>query len=186
MAGAADIPAFRSMRTLRALRPLRAVSRWEGMRVSKVTRKMLKTKMLFVLQINESLWYIIQHVDVRAIPKTIFLQQNFSFKMFLKCDLMCTANICFTIISNKCFNFQRQTMFQRRKLSSVWIINNFGVNFKIEQWPFIYLMIPKQIDAAKISLFTPFLFLPNSSSCLVFARIKYSIRSPSSTSSPRS
>ncbi|KAK1120318.1 hypothetical protein K0M31_012302 [Melipona bicolor] len=31
-AGAADIPAFRSMRTLRALRPLRAVSRWEGMR----------------------------------------------------------------------------------------------------------------------------------------------------------
>jgi voltage-gated sodium channel type II alpha len=34
MAGAADIPAFRSMRTLRALRPLRAVSRWEGMRVS--------------------------------------------------------------------------------------------------------------------------------------------------------
>ncbi|XP_076621084.1 sodium voltage-gated channel paralytic isoform X29 [Colletes latitarsis] len=33
MAGAADIPAFRSMRTLRALRPLRAVSRWEGMRV---------------------------------------------------------------------------------------------------------------------------------------------------------
>lgn len=34
-AGAADIPAFRSMRTLRALRPLRAVSRWEGMRVSK-------------------------------------------------------------------------------------------------------------------------------------------------------
>ncbi|XP_072152220.1 sodium channel protein para isoform X7 [Bemisia tabaci] len=32
-AGAADIPAFRSMRTLRALRPLRAVSRWEGMRV---------------------------------------------------------------------------------------------------------------------------------------------------------
>ncbi|XP_058166603.1 sodium channel protein para isoform X27 [Anopheles ziemanni] len=31
--GAADIPAFRSMRTLRALRPLRAVSRWEGMRV---------------------------------------------------------------------------------------------------------------------------------------------------------
>ncbi|XP_017797362.1 PREDICTED: sodium channel protein para isoform X1 [Habropoda laboriosa] len=33
-AGAADIPAFRSMRTLRALRPLRAVSRWEGMRVS--------------------------------------------------------------------------------------------------------------------------------------------------------
>lgn len=35
MAGAADIPAFRSMRTLRALRPLRAVSRWEGMRVSR-------------------------------------------------------------------------------------------------------------------------------------------------------
>lgn len=35
MAGADDIPAFRSMRTLRALRPLRAVSRWEGMRVSK-------------------------------------------------------------------------------------------------------------------------------------------------------
>ncbi|KAK7074898.1 hypothetical protein SK128_008821 [Halocaridina rubra] len=33
-AGADDIPAFRSMRTLRALRPLRAVSRWEGMRVS--------------------------------------------------------------------------------------------------------------------------------------------------------
>ncbi|XP_064104911.1 sodium channel protein para-like isoform X2 [Macrobrachium nipponense] len=32
-AGADDIPAFRSMRTLRALRPLRAVSRWEGMRV---------------------------------------------------------------------------------------------------------------------------------------------------------
>lgn len=35
MAGADDIPAFRSMRTLRALRPLRAVSRWEGMKVSK-------------------------------------------------------------------------------------------------------------------------------------------------------
>lgn len=33
--GLGDIPAFRSMRTLRALRPLRAVSRWEGMRVSK-------------------------------------------------------------------------------------------------------------------------------------------------------
>lgn len=39
MAGAADIPAFRSMRTLRALRPLRAVSRWEGMRVSKLSQK---------------------------------------------------------------------------------------------------------------------------------------------------
>lgn len=39
MAGAADIPAFRSMRTLRALRPLRAVSRWEGMRVSKAIKK---------------------------------------------------------------------------------------------------------------------------------------------------
>lgn len=38
MAGAADIPAFRSMRTLRALRPLRAVSRWEGMRVSSSTK----------------------------------------------------------------------------------------------------------------------------------------------------
>ena len=38
-AGAADIPAFRSMRTLRALRPLRAVSRWEGMRVSKIIAK---------------------------------------------------------------------------------------------------------------------------------------------------
>ncbi|KAH8245104.1 hypothetical protein KR032_004837 [Drosophila birchii] len=32
--GADDVPAFRSMRTLRALRPLRAVSRWEGMKVS--------------------------------------------------------------------------------------------------------------------------------------------------------
>ncbi|XP_071442957.1 sodium channel protein para-like [Hetaerina americana] len=32
-AGAADTPAFRSMRTLRALRPLMAVPRWEGMRV---------------------------------------------------------------------------------------------------------------------------------------------------------
>ena len=42
MAGAADIPAFRSMRTLRALRPLRAVSRWEGMRVSN-RNKMSKT-----------------------------------------------------------------------------------------------------------------------------------------------
>ncbi|XP_030378198.1 sodium channel protein para isoform X4 [Scaptodrosophila lebanonensis] len=31
--GADDVPAFRSMRTLRALRPLRAVSRWEGMKV---------------------------------------------------------------------------------------------------------------------------------------------------------
>lgn len=38
MAGAADIPAFRSMRTLRALRPLRAVSRWEGMKVSSMNR----------------------------------------------------------------------------------------------------------------------------------------------------
>ena len=38
MAGAANIPAFRSMRTLRALRPLRAVSRWEGMRVSNKLR----------------------------------------------------------------------------------------------------------------------------------------------------
>lgn len=34
LSGASDIPAFRVMRTLRALRPLRAVSRWEGMRVS--------------------------------------------------------------------------------------------------------------------------------------------------------
>ncbi|KMZ10172.1 uncharacterized protein Dsimw501_GD28663 [Drosophila simulans] len=34
--GADDVPAFRSMRTLRALRPLRAVSRWEGMKVSSV------------------------------------------------------------------------------------------------------------------------------------------------------
>ncbi|KAL9885532.1 sodium voltage-gated channel paralytic isoform 13-T23 [Glossina fuscipes fuscipes] len=31
--GLNDIPVFRSMRTLRALRPLRAVSRWEGMKV---------------------------------------------------------------------------------------------------------------------------------------------------------
>jgi hypothetical protein len=42
MAGAADIPAFRSMRTLRALRPLRAVSRWEGMRVSRRVGEMEK------------------------------------------------------------------------------------------------------------------------------------------------
>ncbi|XP_076069518.1 sodium voltage-gated channel paralytic isoform X2 [Oratosquilla oratoria] len=32
-AGAETIPAFKSMKTLRALRPLRAISRWEGMRV---------------------------------------------------------------------------------------------------------------------------------------------------------
>ena len=31
--GVADIPAFKSMRTLRALRPLKALSRFEGMRV---------------------------------------------------------------------------------------------------------------------------------------------------------
>ncbi len=31
--GVADIPAFKSMRTLRALRPLRALSRFEGIRV---------------------------------------------------------------------------------------------------------------------------------------------------------
>ncbi len=42
MAGATDIPAFRSMRTLRALRPLRAVSRWEGMRVSKYSHEIFK------------------------------------------------------------------------------------------------------------------------------------------------
>ena len=47
MAGAADIPAFRSMRTLRALRPLRAVSRWEGMRVS--NRNKMTKKTLFAL-----------------------------------------------------------------------------------------------------------------------------------------
>lgn len=50
MAGAADIPAFRSMRTLRALRPLRAVSRWEGMRVSTTTIKDARNaKMLFIV-----------------------------------------------------------------------------------------------------------------------------------------
>lgn len=32
--GVADIPAFKSMRTLRALRPLKALSRFEGIRVS--------------------------------------------------------------------------------------------------------------------------------------------------------
>ena len=31
--GVADIPAFKSMRTLRALRPLKALSRFEGIRV---------------------------------------------------------------------------------------------------------------------------------------------------------
>ena len=31
--GMNDVSAFKAMRTLRALRPLRAVSRWEGMRV---------------------------------------------------------------------------------------------------------------------------------------------------------
>lgn len=64
MAGAADIPAFRSMRTLRALRPLRAVSRWEGMRVSKAPQKMLKTKVFFVVQLmrafeNNMLVYVL-------------------------------------------------------------------------------------------------------------------------------
>lgn len=44
MAGAADIPAFRSMRTLRALRPLRAVSRWEGMRVSSCRALALRSR----------------------------------------------------------------------------------------------------------------------------------------------
>ncbi len=33
--GVADIPAFKSMRTLRALRPLKALSRFEGIRVWK-------------------------------------------------------------------------------------------------------------------------------------------------------
>ncbi len=33
--GVADIPAFKSMRTLRALRPLKALSRFEGIRVGK-------------------------------------------------------------------------------------------------------------------------------------------------------
>ena len=36
--GVADIPAFKSMRTLRALRPLKALSRFEGIRVSKSNR----------------------------------------------------------------------------------------------------------------------------------------------------
>lgn len=74
MAGAADIPAFRSMRTLRALRPLRAVSRWEGMRVSKCIRKQHKNvTMLFRCEqiINSIFYYIIQqdfNVSVTAIP----------------------------------------------------------------------------------------------------------------------
>jgi hypothetical protein len=53
MAGAADIPAFRSMRTLRALRPLRAVSRWEGMRVSKAPEQKQKRDVVFVVQYKE-------------------------------------------------------------------------------------------------------------------------------------
>jgi hypothetical protein len=79
MAGAADIPAFRSMRTLRALRPLRAVSRWEGMRVSRKAKEMEKVPKksccvvneilkLFVEQQSWSFWYIIQGVDVFLFP----------------------------------------------------------------------------------------------------------------------
>lgn len=49
MVGAADIPAFRSMRTLRALRPLRAVSRWEGMKVSSRTKVADEMMMLFAV-----------------------------------------------------------------------------------------------------------------------------------------
>ena len=36
-AGAGNISAFRSLRTLRAFRPLRAVSRWQGMKVYSCT-----------------------------------------------------------------------------------------------------------------------------------------------------
>lgn len=39
--GVADIPAFKSMRTLRALRPLKALSRFEGIRVSTKTMILL-------------------------------------------------------------------------------------------------------------------------------------------------
>lgn len=45
--GLNDIPVFRSMRTLRALRPLRAVSRWEGMKVSKSLKQIQKKKNKF-------------------------------------------------------------------------------------------------------------------------------------------
>ena len=40
--GVADIPAFKSMRTLRALRPLKALSRFEGIRVSEEKPSMMK------------------------------------------------------------------------------------------------------------------------------------------------
>lgn len=40
--GVADIPAFKSMRTLRALRPLKALSRFEGIRVSEEKASMIE------------------------------------------------------------------------------------------------------------------------------------------------
>lgn len=84
MAGAADIPAFRSMRTLRALRPLRAVSRWEGMRVSSAPR--WKPNMLLNVQfinIKPLVFRITQHVDV--FPILSFNLENFP-SLFLLYD----------------------------------------------------------------------------------------------------
>lgn len=69
MVGAADIPAFRSMRTLRALRPLRAVSRWEGMKVSKAAWNVPQNReMLFVVQ--KSLFNMLMYL---LFLKTFFL-----------------------------------------------------------------------------------------------------------------
>lgn len=88
MAGMADIPAFRSMRTLRALRPLRAVSRWEGMKVSNMNHHFPKPMLLCnqSVQKNSTLIAKLQKLMFiflsRLFPSTLFL---FFLNMYSNC-----------------------------------------------------------------------------------------------------
>jgi len=61
-----NMSAFRALRTLRALRPLKAVARWEGMRVSRYSIDSTEVFMplLFRAQINTDYLFIqfLEHI----------------------------------------------------------------------------------------------------------------------------
>ncbi|XP_026837312.1 sodium channel protein para isoform X20 [Drosophila erecta] len=88
--GADDVPAFRSMRTLRALRPLRAVSRWEGMKVVVNALVQAIPSIFNVLLVCLIFWLIFAIMGV----------QLFAGKYF-KCEDMNGTKLSHEIIPNR-------------------------------------------------------------------------------------
>ncbi|KAG6444901.1 hypothetical protein O3G_MSEX003637 [Manduca sexta] len=82
IAGVGDIPLFRSMRTLRALRPLRAVSRWEGMRVVVYALVKAIPSMFSVLLVCLFFWLIFAIIGVQLFAGKFYKCVDMNYTTF--------------------------------------------------------------------------------------------------------